>query len=204
MTENLNMVGKRVHMLEVVERLDGSLLRCLFDCGNERVIRVGHFNTGHMKSCGCHKPHHGKSGSREAICYSNMLARCHNPKNKRFKDYGAKGILVCERWRNSASAFHEDMGDCPDGFTIDRIDNTKGYYPDNCRWVSRAENQRNRMISKRWFVHEIEFPAAQEAADYFHVTVATIKAWCEGRLAKGRWYDPKDGCWTEHLYDQVA
>lgn len=198
------MIGKRVEKLVVIERLEGSRVLCQCDCGNTKILYVGHFNTGLMKSCGCHKPHHGKSGSRAAISYSNMLARCHNPRNKRYKDYGGKGILVCERWRDSPSAFHEDMGDCPDGFTIDRIDNAKGYEPENCRWVSRSTNQRNRFISKKWTVHEIEFPTAKQASEYFCVSEATVRAWCEGRLADRRWYDPKEGCKSELIYDQVA
>lgn len=168
------------------------------------MVKVGHFNTGTIKSCGCHKPQHGQSGSRAAVSYNNMLARCHNPKNKRYKDYGAKGILVCDRWRHSATAFHEDMGECPDGYTLDRIDNTKGYSPDNCRWATRSENQNNRANSRRWVVHGVEFSSAVEAAAVHGVTYATIKAWCEGRMAEGRWYDPKPGCFTRPLYDQIG
>lgn len=204
MIEIQDMIGKRVEMLVVIERLPNSYVRCSCDCGNEKVMRVGHFNSGTLKSCGCHRNMHGQSHSRAHVSYNNMMARCHNPSNKRYKDYGAKGILVCDRWRYSPKTFHDDMGPCPIGLTIDRIDNAKGYSPENCRWASRSENQRNRSNSKKWIVHEIEFASAQDAAAYFHVSIRTIVAWCDGRMAEGKWYEPKDGCKSELIYDKVA
>jgi hypothetical protein len=72
-----------------------------------------------------------------------MKRRCHNPRFINFRNYGARGIAVCERWRNSFTAFLEDMGACPDGLELERIDNEKGYEPGNCRWASRKEQCRN-------------------------------------------------------------
>lgn len=194
------MIGKRVGLLKVVERLPKSRVRCSCDCGSERILKVGHFNAGNAKSCGCHVPSHRKSGSRTMISWGNMKARCHNPSNKRYKDYGGKGILVCERWLTSFSAFLEDMGECPEGMTIDRIDNTKGYEPGNCRWATRQENQRNRACSKLWFVYGVPYQTAAEAGTVYGVCQAVIAAWCKGRTAKGRWYPPKPNCWVENKY----
>lgn len=73
-----------------------------------------------------------------------MIARCHDPRNPQFKDYGGRGIAVCQRWRDSPDAFIRDIGPRPAGMTLDRIDNDRGYEPDNLRWASRAEQQRNR------------------------------------------------------------
>src|SRR5689334_6342677 len=105
----INAIGKRVGMLEVVEIHPPSTYRCKCDCGNERLVKSFHFNAGGIKSCGCHKPQHGHTSggntSREYIAWNNMIARCHNPKNKRFKDYGAIGITVCAEWRGSFQAF---------------------------------------------------------------------------------------------------
>ena len=76
--------------------------------------------------------------------YHGMLSRCTNPKNKSFPYYGGKGILVCEQWRASFAAFVADMGQRPDGMTLDRKDSNANYSPENCRWVTLDEQNRNR------------------------------------------------------------
>ena len=81
-----------------------------------------------------------------------MRQRCLNPNNKEFKNYGARGIQVCERW-GDFRAFFEDTGEVPAGKTLDRIDNDKGYEPSNCRWATRAEqlrNQRRTHLIEAW------------------------------------------------------
>lgn len=189
----------RVEMLEAVEHLPGGKYRCVCDCGNERIVRVGHFHTGTIKSCGCHKGWHGQYRTRAYQAWTNMKARCHNPKNKRYSDYGGKGIAVCDRWHVFAN-FFADMGECPSGFTIDRDDNTKGYFPGNCRWVSRSENQTNRSISKRWIVNGVVYATLRAAAEVHGVSDPTVRAWCLGRRSAGRWYPPKPGCSAHQLY----
>lgn len=189
----------RIQMLEAVERLPGGKYRCVCDCGNERIVKVGHFNAGNAKSCGCHTGWHGHTGSREYQAWSNMKARCQNPHNKRFADYGGKGILVCDRWQKFG-AFLADMGHCPPGYTIDREDNTKGYSPDNCHWASRSENQANRGVSRIWTVDGIEYSTAHAAALAHGVAEQTIRAWCLGRTAEGRWYPPRHNCSARQLY----
>lgn len=77
------------------------------------------------------------------IVWRNMLTRCSDPKHKQFKDYGGRGITVCESWSESFSAFLRDMGERPQGRSLDRIDNDKGYDKANCRWATRAEQASN-------------------------------------------------------------
>lgn len=201
-------VGRRAEMLEVVERLPGSKFRCRCDCGREKVVSVGHFNTGNYKSCGCHVSRHGHAGagkrSREYVSYHNMLRRCHDPSNKRYADYGGKGVVVCERWKESFQNFLEDMGKCPEGMQIDRINNTSGYSPDNCRWATPKKNMANRSCTKIWLVNGKEYLSASDAAADYGVTPSTIRAWCMGRMAAGRWYEPKSGCTWRWRYSDAA
>lgn len=102
-----------------------------------------------------HKTGHGAHGhcpgdkpSPTYISYATMLDRCHNPNSSRWAYYGARGIVVCERWRKSFEAFLSDMGERPDGRTLDRIDSNGNYEPGNCRWSTHAEQCQNRRSTK--------------------------------------------------------
>lgn len=77
-----------------------------------------------------------------------MVARCHSPARRDYPRYGARGVQVCERWRESFSVFLSDMGPCPTGHQLDRTDNSRGYEPANCAWVSVKAQQRNRRCTK--------------------------------------------------------
>lgn len=73
-----------------------------------------------------------------------MIQRCHNPKMVHYARYGGRGIYVCQEWREDFAAFQRDMGDRPEGRTIDRRDNDLGYFKDNCRWSTPKEQSNNR------------------------------------------------------------
>ena len=92
------------------------------------------------------------------------------------------------------------MGDCPSGYQIDRIDNTKGYSKENCRWVDPKTNMNNRSISRIWIVDGFEYATSTDAAKHLHVTSSTIIAWCKGRLANGVYYKPKENCSFRYVY----
>lgn len=131
---------------------------CVCECGTEKLI-AGPALTRASKptrSCGCIRDtpsgeanpnykHGGAIGgkrSRSLKIWAGMLDRCTNPKNKAYPRYGARGIHVCDRWKDY-SAFIEDMGPPPPGASIERVDNAKGYDPDNCRWATQSEQTRN-------------------------------------------------------------
>ncbi|KKK89041.1 hypothetical protein LCGC14_2737100 [marine sediment metagenome] len=95
------------------------------------------------------KEQHGMCGTPEYTTWYCMKARCYNKNYKQYKDYGGRGIAICDRWRNSFIAFFEDMGLRPfPKARIDRIDNDGNYTPENCRWVTAAESSQNRSITK--------------------------------------------------------
>lgn len=79
--------------------------------------------------------------------WKSMIQRCHNPRNPSYHRYGGRGILVCDRWRQSFAAFVADVGPRPAGATLDRIDNDRGYEPGNVRWATRREQSANRFDS---------------------------------------------------------
>lgn len=90
------------------------------------------------------QPTHGMKGTPTYASWEAMKTRCTNPRSSSFGDYGARGVRVCDRWRESFAAFLSDMGERPVGKTLDRWPDRRGHYePGNCRWATKTEQQRN-------------------------------------------------------------
>lgn len=131
---------------------------CRCDCGGESRVAGADLASGKVVSCGCYRAEntaelsttHGQSSSDEFHVWAGMIDRCGRQKNKSYKDYGARGISVCERWRGSFANFLADMGARPTKrHTIERIDNDGNYEPSNCCWLPKSEQSRNRRPQKR-------------------------------------------------------
>jgi len=105
--------------------------------------------------------------------WAAMIQRCHNPKSTAFHKYGARGIIVCDRWRESFDNFLADMGERPAGCTMDRIDGRRGYGPDNCRWATATEQSRN-LASNRLIEHEGVVRSAAEWAEMCGIRHGTL------------------------------
>lgn len=132
---------------------------CICHCGTERVVSGTSLRTGHTASCGCIKREttarrntsHGRSKTHLYMIWKHVNQRCYNPNAVGYKNYGARGIGVCQRWRgrDGFSNFEKDMGARPSKkHSLDRIDNNKNYSPKNCRWATRKMQSRNTRRTK--------------------------------------------------------
>ena len=152
----LNLIEHRFGRLEVIEiagrnRHKQTLWRCRCDCGAVIVTSTNALRQGHTRSCGCLKVEmlqaqartHGMSDTPTYSSWEQMIARCRNTNNERYADYGGRGITVCERWLKFEN-FLADMGERPSlSHSLDRVDVNGSYSPENCRWATRKQQQRN-------------------------------------------------------------
>lgn len=157
-----DLTGQKFGRLLVLERAENSGRRvmwcCLCDCGKETIVRADHLRSGAIQSCGCLQREasrnnlliHGGTGTRLFTIWRSMHSRCYQRSHKQYKDYGGRGITICDEWLHDFAAFQKwaSSHGYQDDLTIDRIDNDKGYSPENCRWVTMAEQNRNKRPHK--------------------------------------------------------
>lgn len=122
----------------------GTYWNCVCTCGNYCIVSGSDLRRGYSKRCvTCATVTHGKTNTRLYVIWCNMKRRCTSIVCKDFPNYGGRGITVCDRWMHSFQNFFEDMGESPQDMTLDRIDNDKGYFPENCRWADSKTQRRN-------------------------------------------------------------
>lgn len=151
---------------------------CSCRCGNIVTVSGAQLRSGKTKSCGCRRAAecrsrttHGNArrgdATKEYRTWCHMIERCHNKNSVDFSEYGGRGITVCDRWRNSFSAFLEDMGKCPAAKTsIDRKDNERGYEPGNCKWANLHEQANNKRNNRFVTINGVRKLAQQWCDEY--------------------------------------
>ena len=151
-----NLTGKSFGRLTVQQEAyrstDGKVYwTCVCVCGNTTNVWTGSLNNGHTRSCGClHVETRSKNGLKHGLAHvkehdvwQQMRYRCSKHDHPSYPNYGGRGIKVCPRWDADFAAFIEDMGRCPEGMSLDRINNDGDYEPSNCRWTTKITQANN-------------------------------------------------------------
>lgn len=178
-----------------VERLEGrskhghSMWLCVCTCGNNTLTSTGDLKSSKTVSCGCHRrdstiERNTKHAKSKVLAYSSwkaMKTRCYNKKVKSYLDYGGRGITICDRWLNSFENFLADMGERPDrNHSIERLERDGNYTPDNCKWATKKEQNRNtrqnHLLDTQWGRITLA-----EASEKSGIKLGTLKR----RLRKG-------------------
>lgn len=149
-----------------VGRFGHVIWECVCNCGVTKNVHSRDLIHKQVRSCGClyrdtraTNLTHGASSTPEYRSWVAMVSRCTNPKNRAFKDYGSRGIKVCERWMNGPDAFISDMGLKPSQkHTLERKDNNGNYEPSNCVWATPREQSLNKRNTKMISIDGVLYP----------------------------------------------
>lgn len=178
-----DLTGKRFGRLVAIEYLGNSRWKCKCDCGNYHEVLAYSLKTGITRSCGCFNIEraietnttHGQTNTKLYNVWCGIKRRCYKTYDKRYKNYGNRGIVMCEEWKNNFQSFY--MWSMANGYkehlTIDRIDNNGNYEPSNCRWATNKEQSRNKTNN-----HIIEYNGekmtAVEFAEKYNINYSTL------------------------------
>jgi hypothetical protein len=186
----VDMTGRVFGKLTVLGPTEGKRAPCRCECGRSIQVLVSNLRSGNTRSCGCLRMRllrdgiakkHGGWGTRAYSSWTSLMDRCLNPNNPAFARYGGRGIGVSYRWQRFEN-FLEDMGERPEGTSIDRIDNDRGYEPGNCRWATPAEQRRNQRTTKLR-ESDLDLIRFARAAGCTHAEIAAVFGVSDGAIA---------------------
>lgn len=182
----VDLTGKkfgRLLVLNLYSKGKKTIWNCVCDCGNNHTVDGQYLKNGKSISCGCYRSEittkrktiHGLTDHRLYAVWSKIKDRCLNKKNPAYKNYGGRGIIICDEWKNSAEIF---INWCLNngwqaGFEIDRIKNDEGYRPDNCRFVIRRINANNKRNNRK-FMYNGEMKSMLELEEICGIPSNTI------------------------------
>lgn len=161
MDKFINLIGQKFGKLTPIKKIGtnnngNAIWLCVCDCGKEKPVTQNHLIMKNTQSCGClyknnkNNLKHGHKSfgetSKTYMAWQNMKRRCYNKKDRQYKDYGGRGVTVCNRWMDFKN-FLKDVGEIPGGFTLDRTNNNGNYCPKNCRLSTTKEQNKNRRNS---------------------------------------------------------
>lgn len=193
-TDVSSYIGRRFGKLTVKEYIDKTShhrFKCVCDCGNEKIIIINSLTRGLTTSCGCVRSQkskerlttHGLSNTRLANIWDKMKERCHNPNHQAYNNYGGRGIYVCDEWRTDFMSFYNwaVANGYSSNLTLERVNSNKGYNPDNCTWISKADQAKNTRRVK----HYTLFGETKILADWFRDERITSPTTFRRRLETG-------------------
>ena len=209
----IDLTGKKFDSLFVIKRAKTknrkTYWECKCDCGKVINIRADRLVDGTAKSCGCYSSEllrkrvttHGLSGTPIYTLFENMKKRCYKKACKEYKNYGGRGITICDEWLANRTVFFDWAltHGWKVGLDIDRKDNDSGYYPENCTFTTRAANSAHRRNTRYYIIYGKCFTSIVDAAKEFNVSQPTISYWCGLQNKK---YSAREGCASFYPYGE--